>query len=259
MSKNRHMSKKNSTKYTGPNNTPCDNLKKLVVGVPNTGHIDYRTVACLQHFTMPKGYQLSFSYMANSLVYTARETMAEFAIKCEATHLLFIDSDMTPPPDTIVKMLEAKKDIISGMIFKRAYPYQPCFYTECAVTQAKPEAGRPVKFIPHLMGPMEPETWPKDGVYEMQGVGTACTMIDVNVFKGLEKPWFFPLPDVGEDLSFCIKARKAGFKIWTHFGIDCGHISSFEVTKAVFEEGYRQWIKDPKNKGKLMFGEREKI
>lgn len=246
------MSKKHKRNILNPG-TSNPNLKTLVIGVPNTGHIDYRTTARLQHFEIPKGYQLNFSYVANSLVYTAREAMADYVVDSGATHLLFIDSDMTPPPETIVKLLEADKDIISAMIFKRAYPYQPCFYTKCRVVWGK-EGGKEV-CKPIMEGPMEPETWPNDGVFEMEGVGTACTMIKREVFEGMERPWFFPLPNMGEDLAFCVKARKAGFKVWTHFGVDCGHISSFEVNKAVFTEGYKQWINDPKNKGKLMFGE----
>jgi GT2 family glycosyltransferase len=236
------MSKKNNSK-------PKDKI--IAIGIPNTGYIDYRTVARLINFKVPYGYRFNFSFMANSLVYTAREAMAEYAIKAEATHLLFVDSDMIPPHETIDQLLKADKDIISAMIFKRSYPYQPCFYSKCRMNGDKKTG----ELIPILEGPMEPETWPKEGVFEMEGVGTACTLISIKVFKKLEKPWFFPLPNMGEDLAFCIKARQAGFKIWTDFGLDCGHVSSFEVNKAVFVEGYKQWTSDPKNQGKLMFGE----
>jgi GT2 family glycosyltransferase len=80
--------------------------------------------------------------------------------------------------------------------------------------------------------------YPK-GLIEIQGVGMACTLIKRKVLETVQKPYFFPEPNIGEDLSFCIRAREAGYKIYCDTNLICGHVGNFVVT----EEFYRR----PKN------------
>lgn len=228
------------------NNPKLKNKKIICVGLPNTGMFNWQTVPCLLSLQIPKGYCLNFNVMANCLVYDARERLAEYAIELGATHLLFLDSDMTPPYDTILSLHAKNVDIISGKIFQRKYPYQPCFYTKARVDK---------NFKPIMEGPLDPESWPKEGAHGMEGVGMACTMIKTSIFKNIPKPWFFPMPGVGEDLAFCMRARKSGMKIYTDFGIDCGHIGEHICNTDSYKYALKEWLKDPKNKGKLIFGE----
>jgi len=223
------------------------NGKKIIcIGLPNTGTFNWQFVPCILSLQIPKGYCLNFNVMANCLVYDARERLAEYAVNIGATHLLFLDSDMVPPSHTIISLHEKNVDIISGKIFQRKYPYQPCFYTKARLTK---------DYQPIMEGPLEPDKWPEVGAHGMEGVGMACTMIKTSIFKDIPKPWFFPAPAVGEDLAFCIKARKAGFKIYTDFGVDCGHIGEYVCTTESFKIASKAWLEDPKNKGKLIFGE----
>lgn len=228
------------------NNPELKGKKIICIGLPNTGYFNWQTVPCLLSMLIPAGYCLNFNIMANCLVYDARERLAEYAIDIGATHLLFIDSDMTPPNHVILSMHSKNVDIISGKIFQRKYPYQPCFYTKARITK---------DMKPIMEGPLDPDNWPTEGAHLMEGVGMACTMIKTEIFKYLPKPWFFPYPGVGEDLAFCIKAREKGFKIYTDFGVDCGHIGEYVCTTDSFKIAYKEWMKDPKNKDKLIFGE----
>lgn len=221
-------------------------FKSICVALPCTGYFDWRTVATLFGMQPPKGYKFNLNIMANCLVYDAREKLCEYALATGATHILFIDSDMTPPPNTVTSMIKHDKDIISAKIFKRKYPFQPCFYTKSRIDKN-------MKTI--LEGPLEPEKWPKSGAVEMEGVGMACTLIKTEILKKMQKPWFFPLPGVGEDLAFCFKARKQGFKIYTDFGIDCGHIADFVVNTDAYAGAINEWLADPSNSGKMIFGE----
>ncbi len=34
---------------------------------------------------------------------------------------------------------------------------------------------------------------------------------------------------ISEDLNFCYRARKAGFKVYTHFDYPCGHLKEVEA------------------------------
>ena len=217
----------------------------ILVGLPSTGFYHFEVVAKLLSFELPADVKLNFNLISNCLIYDARERLVDFALNIGASHIFFLDSDMNPDSNVIKKLYEADKDIISPMIFMRKYPFQPCFYTKCGLTK---------DFKPLFEGPAEPEAWPTEGVYEFEGVGMACCLIKTEVFKKIPKPWFFPLPNVGEDLSFCMKARKSGAKIWVDMGMDCKHLNMFPVDKSSYVAGYNDWMSREENKGKLMFG-----
>jgi len=156
-----------------------------------------------------------------SLVYIARETAAKTFLEGNYDALLFVDSDMVCPIDMLVRLIEADKDIVSGLAFQRFPPYEPCIFKKCDREGT--------------------EFWldyPK-GLIEIQGVGMACTLIKRKVFEAVPQPWFFPEPNIGEDLAFCIRAREAGYKIYCDTNLICGHVGNFVVT----EEFYRR----PKN------------
>jgi hypothetical protein len=239
--------------------------EQIVIGLPNTGTFGWLTVVSILSLRVPRGlkiagtetkdYGFNFNIVANCLVYDARERLARYAVDIGAKYVFFLDSDMVPPADTLEKLVAADKDIISGMIFQRKYPFQPCFYTKCRLHKVENnEAKKTNKYFgSELEGPLKPEEWPNDGAYEMEGVGMACTLIKTEVFKKLNPPWFFPLPGVGEDLSFCVQARNKGAKVYTHFGVDCGHTAEFTITKETFANALTEWLKDPNNQGKLIF------
>ena len=46
---------------------------------------------------------------------------------------------------------------------------------------------------------------------------------------------FTPLIGVSEDLTFCLRARDAGYKLWCDGRIRCGHIGTIEYNEAMFE------------------------
>lgn len=219
--------------------------KVIMVASPSTGWYNFEAVAALIALRPPKGYKLVFNFIANCLVYDAREKLVQLARENNCSHIFFLDSDMVPPVHTLESLFSHNVSIVTGMIFRRKWPFQPCFYTKCRLD----------KFgNPEFEGPMEPEKWPDKGIYEIDGCGMACCLIDMRVFDDIKKPYFFPQPHTGEDLAFCMKAKKAGYKLYVDFGVDCMHLNTFPVMKESFKNAYEAWIADPANEGKLMFG-----
>lgn len=222
--------------------------KTICIALPNAGHFNWQTVGSFLGLEVPPGFRFNFNIMSNCLIYDARERMAEYAIQNNFEYIFFLDSDMIPPRHTIMSLISHNQDIVTGMIFKRKYPFQPCFYTKAHVDK---------DYNPYMEGPMEPEKWPSEGALEIAGCGMACCLIKTEIFKKIQKPWFFPLPKAGEDLSFCMKARKAGFHIFVDFGVDCGHLNLFPIVKNSFQMALNEWLKDPKNQGKLIYNDDE--
>lgn len=52
-------------------------------------------------------------------IVTARNMCIEYALQTNCSHLLFIDADIVPPADIIIKMLEVESDAVCGMVYGR--------------------------------------------------------------------------------------------------------------------------------------------
>jgi len=237
-----------------------EGIKKILVGLPNTGYYHFMTVSSIVSLAVPPGFEVGFRFVSNCLIYDARERLAEYAVNNGYNYLFFVDSDMVLPNNTILYMLEDMKagnEMVTGMIFKRSYPYQPCFYPKARLNKLKKmENGiERIEMIPDLEGCM---SWEKNSIIPLEGMGMACCMIDTNVFSRIKKPWFYPFPKVGEDITFCIKARQeAKAKMVVDTRIDVGHITNATVTSQFQQEALKNWEDDPQNKGKLLYLEAE--
>ena len=195
---------------------------KVLLCIPFTGYVAPQAayslipMAC---YSRGQGITVDMLPIGMSLVYTAREQAAEAFLSGEYDALLFIDSDMVVPADLLTKLVEADKDIVSALAFRRTPPYEPCIFKKCDLENT--------------------EFWfdyPK-GLIEIQGVGMACTLIKREVFETVPKPWFFPHENIGEDLAFCIRAKQVGFKIFCNTELICGHVS----IETIGEDHYDSW------------------
>ena len=195
----------------------------ICIGIPHTGLFHWQVLTALLSLKFPKNCRLTYHMIGSSLVYEARESIGNFAIKNNVDYCVFLDSDMVPPNDMINKMLHALEThpevgLITGMAFKRIPPFQPCFYTKLGYNTKtmQPILESPLKF-------------PKEGMLEIQGCGMACCMVRTSVFKEIEKPWFFPMPNLGEDLTFCIKAKHKKIRMLVDLSIDVGHVATMPI------------------------------
>lgn len=234
--------------------------KKILVALPTTGYYHYLAVNSILGMQIPEGYDLGFKFMSNCLVYDAREKLCEGALKEGFDYILFMDDDMVIPNHAVRSFLDCLDngfDMVTGMIFKRSYPYQPCFYPKARLRQTKRMVNgkEEINFIPDLEGCI---SWDKDSIIPLEGMGMACCMLKVSMLEKIKKPWFYPFPHVGEDLTFCIKARQeANVKMCVDTRVDVGHITEATVTSEFQKEALAQWEDNPDNKGKLLYMEGE--
>ncbi len=74
----------------------------------------------------------------------------------------------------------------------------------------------------------------------MEGVGTAFLLIKTEVFKDILEKYntypFQPISGYGEDLSFCVRARGCGYKIYIDHDLTIGHIGKKVYTKNDYVE-----------------------
>ena len=227
---------------------------KICIGLPHTGTFPWNTTMSLLALQVPKGYSLVYHMVGSCLIYDARQQIVNFARKSNCKYTVMFDSDMVIPKDFLIKTVEAldKNDnlhVITGTIFKRTPPFQPCFYSkvEYDVKTNKPVLESPIEF-------------PDSGFLPLGGLGLACCniknelfdMIDDKKIEGL-KGYFFPLPNMGEDLTFSLIARKCGGNMVCDLSIDVGHVAEMPIHKDHYRSCYEEWKQ--KNDGSPIFGE----
>lgn len=185
---------------------------KGIIGVPHTGTFPAEFFKCFVGMQIPEGVE--FIEVAKSAIHVAREMVAVKCVREGYDWVLFIDDDMTFPPDIIHQMLSHNAPIVSGMCFKRIEPYTPCFYEKCDLHKEG-----------IYLKPFDVEDVPTEP-FIAEAAGAACMLIRREVFEKLPAPWFLPLPFSGEDIAFCLKAKAAGIPILIDPKPVIGHIET---------------------------------
>jgi GT2 family glycosyltransferase len=158
-----------------------------------------------------------------------RNQLVEKALELGADWLLFLDADMTHPPDLISALLQDAEEsgaaVVSATYFKKLPPHV------CVSAYA----GR--RHDPQLLVPLDPAA--VKGLIECDVIGLGAALIHREVFEAVGGPWFeyerwrrTGLKSVTEDVPFCRRARAAGFRILTDTRLVCGHVRQLEVEEA---------------------------
>jgi precorrin-6B methylase 2 len=175
------------------------------------------------------GYGVVFKFMASSSFISATRNMC--AVDLKQDYLMFVDDDEKFPPYAIRQLLEANKDIIGGLYYKKGDDFNPM---AVVISQEKMNIDY-VKDIP---------TKP----FLCDGVNTGFLLIKKKVFeaftpdkvKELGMPFnFWTRPsdgrEISEDWAFCMRASKLGFKIWCDPTFPIGHMGDKEYTRTDYE------------------------
>ena len=199
---------------------------KVMIGLPIHRPIEFKVFeSFVRLINSKRDIEYTFTMIQNSIIHDAREYVVNKFMESDCSHLMFIDSDMTFHPQSVQYLLRHGKDFVTAKAFKRVYPYQPCFYTKLQV-YPKIELESPIEY--------------GNGLLPIEGCGMSCVLISKSVFEKIEKPYFFPIPEVGEDLSFCYKVKEAGIKMYCDTTIQFGHVAHVEIVEDDFKKALIQ-------------------
>lgn len=175
---------------------------KIAVAVPSGDliHADFAmSLIFLVANAMSKGINVAMISQKGPIIEISRNELVLAAKKINADKIFFVDSDMTFPADTLSALLDTKTDIVCCDAVRRRPPY--------------------TSVVNDIEGnPIDHATCKKDMV-EIDGVSTACLLIDMKVFDKMKMPFFhvdWKDDDtfVGEDYYFSRKAIENGYKVW---------------------------------------------
>lgn len=201
---------------------------KCVILVPCNSGIEHKTDESLR-ILESRGYEV-WRTPGWSAIDQGRNRMSYDAIYRRGfEELLWIDSDIAFNPDDVERIRSWNKDIVAGAYPMKGWP----------IMTVQPLPGKSVEFNEH------------GGLEEVMCAATGFLFIKAEVFKTLEKklnlpecntsfsdpqiPFFQPAVwnvegnnyYLGEDFSFCMRARQCGYQILLDTGIKLGHIGKY--------------------------------
>ena len=190
---------------------------KILIGVPVYRTILVRTAWSIID-TLQKYPNTEIAFQNGVFVHENENSLVEVAKEKKATHLFLVEHDNVFPPDTLQKLIDLDKDVVSAPYSGRMLPRRPLVYQEASNGD---------------LYMMSYDMWP-DKPFKCYGVPTGCTLIKMSVFKKLEKPYFFfeytraGKMKMSQDIYFSKKVNKAGLECWAHPGTDVVHIGDFD-------------------------------
>jgi hypothetical protein len=93
-------------------------LKKILIAIPTAKYIEVETFKSIYDLLIPEGYSVDFQYFFGYNIAQVRNLISEWVIK-GYDYLFAVDSDMVFEKDVLVKMINADKDVISGIYRQR--------------------------------------------------------------------------------------------------------------------------------------------
>ena len=187
---------------------------KILLGMPSTGKIPTRTVISLLQ-TVERG-KVDPMIVSGSLVYDARDAIAMYAVEHDYDYILYADSDMVFSADDLRQLLAHNVGICSGLYVTRDGLNKNVVYKKIITRRRFPY--RKPKLI------ADNET---SGFASVSACGFGFCLVKVSVVKCMLKYYkslFEPKWGVGEDIAFCIRARRVGYKTFVDRDVKLGHI-----------------------------------
>ena len=158
--------------------------------------------------------EVRLDFLRGTYLPRARAALVRDALDHTVTHILWLDSDMRFPKDTLLRLLAHGKPIVAANYPTRTAPILP--------TALDGETRVPI--------------FTHDGLVEATCCGMGVMLTSIDVFLALRKPWFAvgynrDADDyAGEDTFFCQRAREANFAVWIDGALSeqVTHTGSFE-------------------------------
>ena len=158
----------------------------------------------------------------SSDIYSSRNNITDQALESGATELLWLDSDLHFPADVYSRLKSEDKDFIGATYLKRSMSGE----------------------LTHVE---RPENTGAD-IEEVFALPGGCNLIQAKVYETVAWPWYAHIVDTknrvlkGEDFTFSIQARKAGFSIWVHrpLSVELNHMAEVGLTFTDFPKSVMQ-------------------
>ena len=201
--------------------------KKVFIAVPMMYKVDSQFMTSMMGLETNGIAKLGVH--VGSLVYSARNDLTVQALDGGYEYILWLDSDMVFDSDLLMRLMDDMSygyEYVSGLCFRKKFPTEPVIAKKLWWKQD--ENG-----IDH--GAEVYLDYPENEVFEVAGSGFGCVMMKtqlaLEVAERFRMSPFLPLPQMGEDYSFCWRLGRLGKKMYCDSSVKLGHVGSYIFTE----------------------------
>lgn len=204
-------------------------MLKYLVAIPcfDTVYTDFM----LSLLNLQRVGQCYLQVVKSSLIYDARNKLAKHAIDGGYDRVLWLDSDILFESDLMIKLaehLDNGLEYASGLYFKRQYPTEPVCFQNIVQNYEGEELVTKANIY---------RNYPKDQLFEVDATGFGAVMMTVDLIKKVSGKYglpFSPQLGLGEDMSFCWRAKQIGSKLYCDSNIKLKHIGSIAYSEDTY-------------------------
>jgi GT2 family glycosyltransferase len=198
--------------------------KRILIAIPSAGSIEPETFVSIYNMDQPVDIDTELKIFYGYLIDDVRNRIVDYAIEEKFDGILFIDSDMKLPKDTLIKLVNQNKDIISGLYIRKKEDKK---IIELFLKNQYPNKDG------KIMRNVEEFDILNKNIIEVDACGFGCVLVKTHVFFKIGYPYFKVIildknNITGEDIDFCIKAKNRNFKIHALADLKIGHIGKKE-------------------------------
>jgi hypothetical protein len=162
------------------------------------------------------------------------------------THILWLDTDHNFKAELACELAKnfiyPEVDAVTGIYYSRTGKPIPNIYSKQGVD--------PKDEYKHFSIVEFPEQ-----LFEIDGCGFGAVMMKREVFDRVPEPWFLLDWRAGEDVAFCVAAKKHGVKIFADGRVKMQHVGESKIIdENTFKDHYREEAEFYKDKVKIKLG-----
>lgn len=158
----------------------------------------------------------------NAVVNSVLEKKEDGTYVRDVDGVFWCDDDVTLHPEAISALVAVNEDFVCGIYCQRAGYHWP-------LIARYDESSKKFQWC---------YKFPKDTLATMDGCGFGVVYTSAKMLRALGEEPFNHLDDCSEDLSFCLRAKRAGFQLYCYTSVLCGHMpaDSEPITYETFLE-----------------------
>jgi len=184
---------------------------KILIAIPTSREIDIQCAASL--IGMKRKGRIGVFAPQSYAIDASRNLIVEHALEIGYDYILWVDSDMILPKNTLLRLLSHNKDIVSGVYSYKVINGENAVVKRYSKTEEDTYEDVSLKEIRETKELML-----------VDGIGFGCVLTKVDIFKKIGQPWFKYDIDLGEDIFFCRKAQETGIEIFVDPTVKAGHV-----------------------------------
>lgn len=174
-----------------------------------------------------------YQFIVDHTHVSGRNRAAKIAVDGGFDYLLFLDSDMDWPPETLQRLMLCKSDVACIDMWSRGIPSFRMV--------SKKNGDGSIKPVPDDLA---------TGIVDVETCGMGCTLIGVPLLKRMKEKLgelWFQAASHSEDVSFCYLAKEMfAASIKCDFGLLAGHYTTIRASGQPFMRDYNnRWAEIP--------------